>query len=78
MCSSDLVLSRGPVAEELALLTRAVDHYRARYAADAEGARQVIHVGEAAVRSSASPTDLAAWTLVANLILNLDETVTRN
>ena len=72
------VLSRPPVAEELTLLTKAVDHYRERYAADPQGARQVIHVGEAAVRSEASATDLAAWTLVANLILNLDETVTRN
>ncbi|MFN9371535.1 MAG: PSD1 and planctomycete cytochrome C domain-containing protein [Planctomycetaceae bacterium] len=72
------VLARTPAAEELTLLTRAVDHYRERYAADPQGARQVIHVGEAAVRSEASPTDLAAWTLVANLILNLDETVTRN
>ena len=72
------VLARQPADDELALLTRAVDHYRERYAADPEGARQVIHVGEAAVRSAASPTDLAAWTLVANLILNLDETVSRN
>jgi len=72
------VLARQPAEDELALLTKAVDHYRERYAADPEGARQVIHVGEAAVRSSASPTDLAAWTLVANLILNLDETVSRN
>jgi len=49
-----------------------------RYQADPESARKAIHVGESAPRSGLPETELAAYTLTANLLLNLDETVTRN
>jgi hypothetical protein len=34
-------------------------------------------VGESARNKSLNPVDLAAWTMVVNVILNLDETVTK-
>lgn len=72
------VLSRPPAEQELVLLREAVAGYQERYSADLPSADKVVRVGESRLKSGASVPELAAWTLVSNLILNLDETVTRN
>ena len=72
------VLSRRPDAEELRILQTALDRQRAIYRADVEAARRAIAVGESHPRNLASPDETAAWTMVANLVLNLDETICRN
>jgi hypothetical protein len=46
--------------------------------ADAEAAAALVDVGEAAVPESLETAELAAWTNVARVILNLHEVVTRN
>jgi hypothetical protein len=38
----------------------------------------VIQNGEAAVAAQLPAVELAAWTMLCNLVLNLDETVCRN
>ncbi len=40
--------------------------------------RRSIHIGESSPKPDLPEPELAAWTLVANLLLNLDETLTRN
>jgi hypothetical protein len=72
------VLSRKPDAEELSIVKAALDKYLERFQQDVEAAKKVIANGESKPRASLPPAEVAAWTLVANLILNLDETVTRN
>jgi hypothetical protein len=72
------VLARLPTAEETAIVTQALERHIARYAQDAAAARKVISNGESKRRADLPAPEFAAWTLVANLILNLDETVTRN
>ncbi len=72
------VLARRPDAEELSLIMEAIDVQRRLFAADPQGAEQAIRVGESPPRNVAPATETAAWTLLSNLILNLDETVTRN
>jgi hypothetical protein len=72
------VLSRGPAAEELELVTKALDKQRQIYRADRAAAEKAIHVGESTPRNVAPAEETAAWTMIANLILNLDETVCRN
>ncbi len=72
------VLSRGPTDRERGLLTAALARQRELYARDAEAARKAIQVGESAPRGVAPPAETAAWTILANLVLNLDETVNRN
>lgn len=47
------------------------------FEAKPEDARTFISVGATPVPDEAKPAELAAWTLVASQILNLDETVTR-
>jgi hypothetical protein len=46
---------------------------RARFAKDAEAARRVL----AEPAANGDGADRAAWTMVANVLLNLDETLTK-
>jgi hypothetical protein len=41
-------------------------------------ARELLRVGESPVDETLDPDELAAWALVASVLLNLDETVTRS
>jgi mono/diheme cytochrome c family protein len=72
------VLARRPTDRERGLLTEALARQRELYARDAESARKAIQVGESSPRGVAPPAETAAWTILANLVLNLDETVNRN
>ncbi|MCX7412102.1 MAG: PSD1 and planctomycete cytochrome C domain-containing protein [Planctomycetia bacterium] len=72
------VLARRPEPEEAAVVMETLATHRVRYAADAESAKKLIAHGETKPPESADPGELAAWTLVANMLLNLDETLTRN
>jgi hypothetical protein len=72
------VLSRKPDAEELRLVSAALAKQRELYKAGPAAAKKVVRVGESKPRSVAPDPETAAWTMIANLVLNLDETVTRN
>ena len=72
------VLAREPEAEETRLLLDSLAAHRTRYQADIPAASQLIAHGDSASPSHVPPAELAAWTLIANTILNLDEAVTRN
>ena len=70
-------LARGPSPQESTLLESAYREYREIYAEDPTGAEQLIGVGESAVIASLDPRDLAAATALANVLLNLDEVMTK-
>lgn len=72
------VLARRPSAEEKEIVRQALEQHLARYASDAEAALKAITFGESKPASSLPAPELAAYTLTANLLLNLDETITRN
>jgi mono/diheme cytochrome c family protein len=72
------VLSRMPDEKETGLLTDALAQQRYHAGADAKAAEAVVGAGESVPKQVAPATETAAWTMVANLVLNLDETVTRN
>ncbi len=72
------VLSRRPEAEESELIGQAYETQLKLFQAEPEAAAKAIRVGESTPKKVAPDAETAAWTLVANLILNLDETVTRN
>ena len=73
-----VVLSREPAAEELAIVNETLERYLIRYQEDVAAARKVVTVGESKPNAALPEPELAAYTLLANLILNLDETVVRN
>ena len=72
------VLSRPPDADELAVVQETLDKHLAKYRVNPDAAKQAIRAGESPPNPSLAELELAAYTLVANLILNLDETLTRN
>ena len=72
------VLSRTPTTEEMALLTASLQKQTELFAANPEAAKAAVHVGESHPRNVSTDVETAAWTMMANLILNTDETVNRN
>ena len=42
-----------------------------------EAAKALINVGESARPENLDASELAAWTAIANILLNLDETITK-
>jgi hypothetical protein len=72
------VLSRLPQEQELRIVERAFEQQLAYYAAAPDLAKKVVLNGESAPNPSLPTTELAAWTMICNLVLNLDETVCRN
>ena len=49
----------------------------AEFKASPESAKQLLSVGESARNEKLDQNELAAWTMVTHLILNLSETVTK-
>ncbi len=70
--------ARAPTAEERQLLAAALATHRAHFGKNTEAASQVIANGESKPSAKLPVGEFAAWTMVANLLLNLDETITRN
>ncbi|MFI4877156.1 MAG: PSD1 and planctomycete cytochrome C domain-containing protein [Blastopirellula sp. JB062] len=73
-----LALSREPRLDEASILTTVLTENRQAYQADPQAAAQLSQVGLKATAPQHDAAELAAWTQVARVILNLDETITRN
>ena len=73
-----VALSRAPSAEEIALLKELLTANEQRYSADPKAASALIATGDAPVPTDLKPVELASWTMVARVILNLNETISRN
>ena len=72
------VISRGAESAELAVVAEELAAHRGRYAADSEAAKRLVALGESKAPENIPAEELAAWTLVSNMLLNLDETLSRN
>jgi hypothetical protein len=68
-----LSIARPPSAVELESLLRLQERTRARFAEEPEKARQVAGLTGDSSPDGTEPAELAAWTMVANVLLNLDE-----
>ena len=66
------VLSRPFAVDELAIVKRSLSDLSAWYGSHPEEAKQLLAVGEAKA-ITADPVQLAAWTMLTNELLNLDE-----
>jgi hypothetical protein len=72
-----LAISRKPSAVEAEVLLKTYQQRLARYRQDPIGAKSLISVGESSRNESIDEAELAAWTSVMSLILNLDEAITK-
>jgi hypothetical protein len=73
-----LVTARPPDGTEWAVLAQNLAAERTLFAAHPAAARQAVSVGESKVPADVPAGELAAYTMVANLLLNLDEALTKN
>ena len=69
--------ARTPDAPTLAVLRNLLSDAITRYQQAPEDAVQLLNYGEAPLPETYDPAELAAWTLIANTILNLNETIVR-
>ena len=72
-----LATGRAPDNDEKQILRKKLDEMLTVYRKDAEGARKFVTVGASASDPAIPVSDLAAYTAIANMILNLDEVITK-
>jgi hypothetical protein len=71
------VLARQPTADELQKLTALFESERKHYEADEAAANEMAASESTDRAKSDNIADLAAWTVVSNVLLNLDETLNK-
>jgi hypothetical protein len=72
-----LCLARPPEDEQVGVLLRLFESERAHYQQDQEAARQLATDPLGPAPADVELADLAAWTVVANMLLNLDAVLTK-
>lgn len=74
---SSIVISRSLAPAEITLLTQSLGTFSKHYTATPQDAKDLLTTGASPADASLNPVELAAWTMVANQLLNLDETLTK-
>jgi hypothetical protein len=72
------VLQRSASSEEEKVLGELYSRHLRQYRTDAQAAQGFVHVGDRPAPADMDVAELAAWTNVARVVLNLHETITRN
>jgi hypothetical protein len=72
-----LATGRKPDGAELGILRSAFNKMLASYQNNESGAHSLLSIGASSSDASISPGELAAYTGVMNIILNMDETITK-
>jgi hypothetical protein len=72
-----LATARTPTPAERKILTTRLATLRAHFAADPTAARELSAIGEFARPATLAPAEHAAWTALCLLVLNLDETLSK-
>jgi Protein of unknown function (DUF1553) len=72
-----LATARRPTTAESDVLRAMFEEQLAVYRKDLKAARKILNVGESRRDEGLDTAELAAWSVIASVILNLDETVTR-
>jgi hypothetical protein len=73
-----LVTGRWPGGAEEELLVSGYEGYLGVYGSDVEAAKAFLSHGDSAAGEDEKPDELAAYTAVASVLMNLDETLTKN
>ena len=73
-----LAAARYPESDEVAILLQVFEEQLDVYQDDEEMAERLLCVGESPRNMSLDVAEHAAWTTVASILLNMDETITKN
>ena len=71
------VLSRPPASEERPILMASLQDLLTHYQAKPDDAKALLTEGEYKADPALAPAELAAWTMMANQLMNLDETLNK-
>jgi len=71
-----LALARAPSESELAALRSTLQYLQTTYSQDREAAGKLVAVGDLPRSDGMDDVELAVWTALSNIILNLNETIT--
>ncbi len=71
-----LTLARSPTKNESAILDRTLQQQLTTYRNDKEAAKKLVSVGDLPKPADMNDSELAAWTALCNVLLNLNETIT--
>jgi hypothetical protein len=74
---SEILLSHDPPPRTVSVLEDSLAQMERHYAGDSKAAHELLGVGEKKSDASIPAPELAAWTMVASEMLNLDETVNK-
>jgi hypothetical protein len=72
-----LLVGRAPNKTENKVLVAALQKQRANFTAAPDKAKEIVSVGESPASAEFAAPELAAWTMVCSLIMNLDESLSR-
>lgn len=72
-----IVLSRSPTDSEQTLLQELLDEAHVHFTADVLAAEHFLSIGQSPRDASLNLEELAAWTAIMNVLLNLDETISK-
>jgi hypothetical protein len=75
--ATEIYLSRSFTDSERAIAQRTLDEARMAFRASPEDAKKFIATGETPPTPGLDPAEVAAWTLVASQLFNLDETLNK-
>jgi hypothetical protein len=70
-------LGRAPQLDEVVVLQKTYSQQLENFRQDSDAAKALLKVGESPLPEKADPAELAALTAVANVLLNLNETITK-
>ena len=73
----EIATAREPKPSEAALLVETLQAHAEEFKADPEAAKALIVVGESKPDETLDAVEVATWTMIANLILNLDEVLNK-
>ncbi|MDC0283704.1 hypothetical protein OAK55_03035, partial [Akkermansiaceae bacterium] len=72
-----IVTQRTPRPDEKELLTQGLRDYLAHFKTNPDAAKSLITIGTSSIPKDLNPVELAAHTTLANVLLNLDEVITK-
>jgi hypothetical protein len=74
---AERLLARPLRPEEMAIVRGSLEKFEKHYTAQTDDAKKLVRVGESKVGSKLPVLQLAAWTMVANELMNLDEVLNK-